>query len=292
MKHIGVIVNIKKPLALSELTLLTQYLETRAMKLVIPEELKHYVPAPDKIVPLPQLHEHCDLIVVMGGDGTLLWGARVGAYGNKPILGVNLGTLGFMVNTSIQELYPQLEKVLQGNYHMEERILLCAELYHSRVSIEKNEAPYWTHYALNDAVISRETLARMLHLRIYINKESVTEYRADGLIISTPTGSTAHSLSAGGPIVYPTLDALIITPICPHTMSNRPLLINGSDLIEVEVLSPNKNTHLTLDGQEGIRINNHDIIHIQKAKDTVHLVTNPSRTYFQVLHTKLHWGGN
>jgi NAD+ kinase len=253
------------------------------------EELAKILQKTDHQVSLTKMAQNCQLVIVLGGDGTLLWGARTGAYGKNPVLGVNLGSLGFLAGVSAKELYPTLEKILRGQYSVEKRIMLEAQVWrHEKNS--KSSKMIWKQSALNDAVISKETLARMVQLRISLNGRMVTEYRADGIIIASPTGSTAHSLSAGGPIVHPAVDALIITPICPHTFSNRPLIIKGSDEMAVEVLTSHQNTYLTLDGQEGISLQPGDIVKLHRSSKSIYLINCPTRDYYQVLHTKLHWG--
>jgi NAD+ kinase len=295
---IGIIANLKKPNAIREVNKLCKWLNGKGRKVIIPYTLAETARIQCEKSELSHLSRLCELIIVLGGDGTLLWGARMGVYGNKPVLGVNFGSLGFMVSTSFQELYQDLEKIIEGHYISEKRMMLEAVVHRNIQDADNSEeaevvsSPIWNNSALNEAVITKDTLARMIHLQININGKYVTEYRADGLIISSPTGSTAHSLSAGGPIVYPTMDALIITPICPHTLSNRPLIVKGSDIVDVTILTPQQNTYLTLDGQEGLALQPEDTVRIQKANRTVQLINSPTRDYFQILHAKLKWGGN
>ncbi len=297
IQHIGIIANLKKPNAIREVNKLCKWLSNRGKKVIIPYTLAETAKIHCEKTELSHLYRLCELIIVLGGDGTLLWGARMGVLGNKPVLGVNFGTLGFMVSTSFQELYEDLEKIIEGHFTTEKRMMLEAIVLRNSKDMDNGEesastSPIWSNTALNEAVITKDTLARMIHLKININGTYVTEYRADGLIISSPTGSTAHSLSAGGPIVYPTMDALIITPICPHTLSNRPLIIKGTDKVDVTILTPQQNTYLTLDGQEGLALQPEDTVRIQKASRSVQLINSPNRDYFQILHTKLKWGGN
>ena len=286
IKDIAVLANRKKPNALKEVMKLHRWLKRHRCNIYFSEELSAILNQPDERLPISQMPKKTQLAIVLGGDGTLLWGARVGAYGNNPVLGVNLGSLGFLVGVSTKELYPTLEKILKGNYSTDKRMMLEVQVLRK----SNKFSTLWKQIALNDVVISKETIARMVRLRITINGKIVNEYHADGLIVSSPTGSTAHSLSAGGPIVHPHLDALILTPICPHTLSNRPLIVDGSDELKIEIITPNQNTYLTVDGQEGSSLHNGDIIRIRRAKDTIHLITSPTRDYYQVLHTKLHWG--
>lgn len=292
IRRVGIIANLKKPTALEAVKQLCQWLSRHQYSYVLSEDLTRALQKSESGIPIAKISSDCQLVIVLGGDGTLLWGARAGAYGKKPVLGVNLGSLGFLSGVSSKELYPALEKILQGHYSTEKRIMLEAQVwrYKKNSANSKSLKMIWKQSALNDAVISKETLARMVQLRISLNDRMVAEYRADGIIIASPTGSTAHSLSAGGPIVHPAVDALIITPICPHTFSNRPLIIKGSDEMAVEVLTLHQNTYLTLDGQEGISLEPGDIVKLHRSSRAIYLVNCPTRDYYQVLHTKLHWG--
>lgn len=287
-KRIGIIANLKKPNALLEIQRLCQWLTDKQCQVIVTDELKGFVPQPYQLTEIEKLHQDSDLIIVLGGDGTLLWGARKKAYGSCPVLGVNFGTLGFLVNTSVGELYHKLESILANEYECDNRIMMEASILRKAPDNDDLHT-VWKQQALNDVVISRDTLSRIIKLRIHINQQLVNEYRADGLIISTPTGSTGHSLSAGGPIVYPTMDALIISPLCPHTLSNRPLIINGTDVVEIEIATPQNETYLTLDGQEGLHLQPHDRVIVQKSSQSIKLIST-NRTYFQILQTKLNWG--
>jgi len=288
IRRIGIIANLKKSMTLEEVKKLRQWLTRNHYSVILSEDLADVLKESTHRSSISNLSQKTQLVIVLGGDGTLLWGARSGAYGKNPVLGVNLGTFGFLAGVSVKELYPSLKKILQGNFTTEKRIMLEARVW--RAGKNKSAEMIWNHMALNDAVISKETLARMVQLRIHVNNRLVTEYYADGIIISTPTGSTAHSLSAGGPIVYPTVDAVIITPICPHTISNRPLIIKGSDEVQVEVMSSHQNTSLTLDGQEGTPLQPGDLVKIRRAARTLQLINSPVHDYYEVLQTKLHWG--
>ncbi len=292
IQRVGIIANLKKPMALEEVKKLCQWLSRHHYSYILLEELAKTLQKPSRQVPLSKMAQNCQLMIVLGGDGTLLWGARAGAYGKNPVLGVNLGSLGFLAGVSINELYPTLEKIMNDQFVTEKRIMLEAQVWRlkNKSGTSKSRIIVWKQAALNDAVITKETLARMVQLRIRVNTRLVTEYRADGIIIATPTGSTAHSLSAGGPIVHPAMDALILTPICPHTFSNRPLIITGSDELSVEVLTSHQNTYLTLDGQEGVSLEPGDIVKLHRSSKSIYLINCPTRDYYQVLHTKLHWG--
>jgi NAD+ kinase len=223
------------------------------------------------------------LLVVLGGDGTLLSAARYLGGEKVPILGVNLGGLGFLTEITLEELYPVLDRILDGKVETERRMRL-----HVAVIRQGDKAGEYT--ILNDAVISKTVLARIIHLRNSVDGAYVTTYRGDGVIICTPTGSTAYSLAAGGPIVYPSLDSVLITPICPHTLTNRPLLIPDRATVEFILETEESDVRLTLDGQIGCNLLPYDRICITKAQNHVLFIKSPYRDYFEILRTKLKWG--
>jgi NAD+ kinase len=225
---------------------------------------------------------HVDLIIVLGGDGTLLSVTR-GELGDTPVLGINLGYLGFLTEHSVEELFPMVDAVLEGRSTIQRRERLS-------VTVEMPGGNRLTHYVLNDAVVNKSAVARMVTLEVQVDGELLSRFRADGLIVATPTGSTAYNLSAGGPILYPTLNVIVVTPICPHTLTNRPIVLDLDSVIEVRLESPSEEVYITLDGQEGFPLTTYDVVRIQRCSEPVHLVEQPSRTYFQVLHRKLKWG--
>jgi NAD+ kinase len=229
------------------------------------------------------LPRQSDLLIVLGGDGTLLSAAREAANCKVPILPVNLGGLGFLTTVSQDELYGILEEIFSGQYRISERVMLEAEVIRGGQTIRRQ-------IALNEAVVNKAALARVMDLELRVNGEYVTTYKADGLIVSTPTGSTAYSLSAGGPIVYPTVEAFVITPICPHTLTNRPLVVPDTETIGVHFQSPDEPAFLTLDGQIGIEVNREEHIVLKKAPETLRLVRAAKKTYFEILRGKLKWG--
>lgn len=232
-----------------------------------------------------QIPSLADVIIVLGGDGTMLSVARL--VGNKgiPILGINLGGLGFITEVNRDEIYDAVERTLSGNCSIQERIMLTAVIHRHGERIAD-------FIVLNDVVINKGALARIIDLETYINHFYVTRFKADGLIVATPTGSTAYSLSAGGPILYPTLNSIVLTPICPHTLTNRPIVIPDNFIVEVALKSESEDVFLTLDGQVGFSLRKNDIVEVMKSEFTTKLLMPCESDYFQVLREKLKWGGD
>jgi NAD+ kinase len=228
------------------------------------------------------LASQVDLVVVLGGDGTLLSVTR-NEVGDTPVLGINMGSLGFLTEHSADNLFPMLKKALEGRAVVQRRERLD-------VTVSSSDREPTSARILNDAVINKGALARMIVLSVHVDGEFVSHVRADGLIISTPTGSTAYNLSAGGPILYPTLDAMVVTPICPHALTNRPIVLALNSVVEIRLEGPAEKVYVTLDGQQGFPITDGDLVRVQRCPEPIHLITEPSRSYFQVLHHKLKWG--
>jgi len=226
-----------------------------------------------------------DSLVVLGGDGTLLGAARtVGQYG-IPILGVNIGGLGFLTEIPLKRLYPAVEMMLQGRLEVESRLML-----ETRVLRDKSEICRFP--VLNDVVINKGALARIIDLDVHINDQFLTTFRSDGLIISTPTGSTAYNLSAGGPVLYPTLTNFVVTPICPFSLTNRPIILPDSDIVSIGMgKESEEEVSLTFDGQVGFDFSYGDRVVIHKSKNKIKLMKSPDQTYFEILRAKLMWGG-
>jgi NAD+ kinase len=227
---------------------------------------------------------HVDLLIVLGGDGTLLAAARALNRKPVPILAVNLGGLGFLTVITREELYPVLESVLAGSYRSERRVQVEGELIRADEVIS-------SFLALNDVVVNKGAIARILDFEVRVGDKLVSTYKSDGLVVSTPTGSTAYSLAAGGPIVTPEVAAFIITPICAHTLSHRPLVIPDTSTVDVVVKTQREAAYLTVDGQMGIAANSEDIVRMRKACSALEIIQPPARDYFEILRNKLKWGG-
>jgi NAD+ kinase len=224
-----------------------------------------------------------DLLISLGGDGTLLSVARAAGSRRVPILGVNLGTLGFLTEVNVEEMLPVLETVLAGRAQVVSRMRL--EAHATREGRELGQ-----FLALNDAVITKTALSRMIDLETFAGGEAVTTYHADGLIVSTPTGSTAYSLSAGGPLLLPGLEAIVLTPICPHSLTQRPLVLPVESEVEVVVRTRGGEATVTIDGQEGMELLDGDRVAMRRSPHPVDIIASPLRTRFQILQAKLRWG--
>jgi NAD+ kinase len=258
------------------------WLQSRGAEVFLDQTAADQFPINTRVAPPGTLVTQVDVVIVLGGDGTLLHAARLIGANGVPILGINLGSLGFLTEVKLDEMYAAFEGLLSGQYQSEERVLLDVEVV--------REGHAAAHYlALNDAVINKGALARIIELEVSVNSQPVLFTRADGLIISTPTGSTAYSLAAGGPILYPTLAAFIIAPICPHTLTNRPLVIPDRDVMEV-CLRRGTDVMLTVDGQVGMPLRQQDCLKLQRAQSTLKLVLPFGSTFFKLLREKLRWG--
>lgn len=224
-----------------------------------------------------------EMILVLGGDGTMLSAARLAEERGIPILGCNMGGLGFLTEVRIEQLYPALERVFSKDYVLDERLMLRARIHrHGEHVVQAT--------VLNDVVVSKGTLARMIEIRITIGDQFVTNLRGDGIIVSTPTGSTAYSLSAGGPIMSSSVPALLLTPICPHTLTHRPLLVPSQTVLEVTLTSKDDGAMVTFDGQVGVAMAQGDTVVIQTSDHRTQLIRFPESTYYDVLRRKLKWG--
>ncbi len=274
-RNIAIIIKKQKPEAEEAGRALQQWLAARQMAAtVLVNE-----PEPD----VPRLPSGTDCIVVLGGDGTLLSAARHYGQGGIPILGVNVGGLGFITAVGLKDLYPAMTQVIAGDYQVENRMLLSGAVWREGVQQCQQSV-------MNDVVINKGALARIVELQTSIDGEYLTTYRADGLIVSTPTGSTAYTLGAGGPIVFPSLHTITLIPICPFALTNRALILPDTATITVRMDDKARDVYVTFDGQLGFALAAGDVVEINKAPGTIRLIRSPYKSYFEILRTKLRWG--
>ncbi|HEX2483077.1 MAG TPA: NAD(+)/NADH kinase [Methylomirabilota bacterium] len=284
MRRIGVVARRDRAEALDVVRGLVQWLTAHGREVVVDSETAGGLGLPDVTVADRQaLPGKVDLIVVLGGDGTLLAVARLVEGLDVPILGVNLGGLGFLTATTLEALFPTLEAVLRGEYSAEDRLVLVAGL-------TRGGAPVAEQLALNDVVVAKGALGRLIDLDVRADGQPMTAYRGDGLIIATPTGSTAYNLSAAGPILFATMDAVVLTPICSHTLTNRPIVLPASIRLEVTLLTEAPDVVLSVDGQPGPPVTAGDVVQVRQAAARIRLIRDPRKSYFEVLRTKLKWG--
>lgn len=288
IKRIGLVLKPHQPEALKTICELTQWLTARGIELVggpeiERERIQQQTGCSVREVPSDKLAHEVDLVLVLGGDGTMIATARMIGDSDVPVLGVNFGGLGYLAEFRIGELHSALEAILAGNYRLDKRVMLSVELLRGHESITKNRV-------LNDVVINKSALARIIEIEAYFNQQFVNSFRADGLIVSTPTGSTAYNLSAGGPVVFPSMNAIVITPICPFTLSNRPIVVPDDSDIELRLKTDKEDVALTLDGQVGFALQVEDRVMIRKSNTTFKLIQPANRNYFDVLRDKLRWG--
>ncbi len=281
MNRIGIICKTGRPEPAGILKILLPWLTDKGYEVFIDEETAAFLQVRGySRADIPSLSE---VVIVFGGDGTMLGVARLIAGKGVPILGVNLGGLGFITEVNRDEVFEILDEMLSGKCSIEDRIMLA-------VRVQRNGKAVADFTVLNDVVINKGALARIIDLETYVSGKYVTTFRSDGLIISTPTGSTAYSLSAGGPILYPTLSSIVLTPICPHTLTNRPIVLPDNVAILVTLRAASEDVFLTLDGQIGFSLQRDDTVEVMKALFTTKLLIPMERDYFHVLRTKLKWG--
>ncbi len=288
IRRVGVVIKPNHAEALQTTCRLVEWLTAHGIKLFGTTDLgREWIEAETgcqiEIVPHDRLAASVDLIVVLGGDGTMIATSRMMGDYDVPVLGINYGTLGYLAEFRVEELIPALESVLTGDYRIDTRVRVAVDLYRSGEMLMHQRA-------LNDVVINKSALARIIEIEARMNGMLISGFRADGLIVSTPTGSTAYNLSAGGPVVYPSMNALVIAPICPFTLSDRPIVVPDDCLIELRLRTPNEEVVLTLDGQFGLPIQTEDRILIRKSLTTFKIVQPMNRNYFEVLREKLRWG--
>lgn len=286
MKKIGIVAKIQYPDTRSVLEKLIPWLSQQEKEVFMDADTASGLGKdiqPDKVYKKSKIPSLVDAIIVLGGDGTLLSVARLVEGRNIPIIGVNLGGLGFLTEVTLDEIYTTLDKLFKGEFVPDPRLLLRSHVYRQGERVAQS-------YCLNDTVVSKGTQARMIKLEIAINGQFVTSLRGDGLIVATPTGSTAYSLSAGGPIINPAVEALILTPICPHTLTNRPIVIPATAKIEVILKSKDEGTMVTFDGQVGFALRHEDVVEIEASEHKIILARAPDKNYYEILRTKLKWG--
>jgi NAD+ kinase len=288
IKRIGIVLKPHQRDALKTICDLVTWLDERGIELVggpeiERERIEHETGCAISEVPHDEIAASADLMLVLGGDGTMIATARMVGDREVPVLGINYGGLGYLAEFRIEELYHALESILSGNFRLDKRVMLDVELKRGDESITRNRV-------LNDVVINKSALARIIEIEAYLNRHFVNSFRADGLIISTPTGSTAYNLSAGGPVIFPSMNAVVITPICPFTLSNRPIVVPDDATIELLLKTDQEEVTLTLDGQVGFELNVEDRVVIRKSSMTFNLVQPSNRNYFDVLRDKLRWG--
>lgn len=288
MEKIGLYAKRTNPDAIKVAEELCLWLQKRQIEVWVEEELGADIRAAN-----PRMEFICanaddipgkvEVIVVLGGDGTLISVARSVGSRAVPILGVNLGSLGFLTEITLDELYPQLERVISGNFSVSERIRLDCHIKRDGDNVAE-------YQVLNDVVINKGALARIVDIEIWVGRDYLTTFKADGLIISSPTGSTAYNMAAGGPIVYPGVNCLMITPICPHMLTNRPIIVSDRSVLTVKMRFDNERVFCTADGQVGMALQGHDVLEIKQAQVGTHLIKSATKDYFEVLRTKLRWG--
>ncbi len=282
IKRIGITSKPKKLEVREIVPPLLDWLRQRGVEALIDRETAANIGSDRSSVTRSELPGQVDLIIVFGGDGTLLATARAVNRRPIPLLAVNLGGLGFLTVISREELYPTLERVLAGQFSTERRVQIEADA-------GRADEVIGSFLALNDVVLNKGAIARVLDFDVCVDGQFISTYKADGLIVSTPTGSTAYSLAAGGPVITPAVQAFIVTPICAHTLTNRPIVLPDNVNITVQVKSERESVYLTVDGQVGIAVRSGDTVRIRKANSTVELVKS-EKSYFEILRQKLKWG--
>ena len=282
-KTIGVVVGPQKTDALAVVRQLHAWCEEHSIALRAAAPVAEQVACPPLSVRDDELDEQVDLIVVLGGDGTMLGAARLVGTRRIPVLGVNFGSLGYLTEFTLAELFTALDGWRAGHFDVDHRMVIEVSRIRGGQTLE-------TQRALNDAVINQSARARMIEFDCYVNEHFVNSFRADGMIVATPTGSTAYSLSAGGPIVHPSMSAILLTPICPHTLSNRPVVLPDDVVVDLALKQTGDGAVLTIDGQRTVSLTPDDRILVRRSPTTFDLVRPTNRNYFEVLRTKLKWG--
>jgi NAD+ kinase len=279
--RIGIIANRKRPRADQIVREVLDWIITHQQEYFVSDDLADLAPDPDRAMKHKELCASCDLIISMGGDGTLLATAREVGSSEIPILGVNLGSLGFLTQIAAQDVTEFLQEIVDGNHEVQSRMMLQASL--------KNSGQEHVYNALNDVVVDRGSVARLIQLDLYVNDEYISTYRADGLIICTPTGSTAYNSAVGGPILNPLMQAITASPMAPQSLAARPLIFDGDDIIRIKVPSQEHTALMTIDGQISAPVGDEVEVEIKRSKSVTKLVTFPHNSFYKILRTKLHW---
>lgn len=280
MSRIGIIPNLSKDNNLYLTESIVKWLLDNNQEVLINNGIALKLGKPELGSKNEDIYMNSDFIIVLGGDGTLLNIARQSACYDVPLFGINLGHLGFLTEVEAEEMFPALEKLIKGEYEIEKRMMLEATVETDNIEKERS-------VALNDIGITKGPFSRIIRLGIYINDNFVDLYSADGVVISSPTGSTAYSLSAGGPIVSPDVEVMIITPICPHILHSRSIVVSNNDEVKVEICNNNTEVMLTIDGQQGYKLKAGDIVTVRQAKCYTNLIKLRDRNFFQVLRKKI-----
>jgi NAD+ kinase len=283
-EKIGIIPNLNKPQSLETAEHLIKWIEDKGAKVLLNEITANEVRRPDLAMRTSDIYKNADFLIVLGGDGTLLSVARQVTWYGTPILGVNLGHLGFLTELELDNMYDGLDRIRQGEYREDRRMMLEA-------TVIKNNMITDSFFGLNDVVITKGSFSRIIHLKTSINNRYIETYPADGLIISSPTGSTAYSLSAGGPILSPDVSGMVITPISPHTLNSRSIVISDKQVVKVEVVGSQTDVMLTIDGQQGYKLNSGDIVMVKKADMTANMIRLKDKDFYDILRTKLNERG-
>ncbi|HNZ64644.1 MAG TPA: NAD(+)/NADH kinase [Smithella sp.] len=282
IKKIGIVANIEKENIAGQVKSLKKWLEEQHVQVFLEMAISGKIDSSGGLS-WNDLARKSELVVALGGDGTMLRAAHYLAGHRVPLLGINLGSFGYLTEVNLNEIHSTLELIISGNVVTERRMMLD-------VSIKRGKTVTNVGSVLNDVVINRGDLSRMNELEMEVNGSYLTTYKGDGLIVSTPTGSTAYSLSAGGPIVFPGNDLIIVNPICPHTLTNRPIIFSENSSLRITLWSKDKGAMLTLDGQEAYKIKSGDVVTVKKSKHSTTLVLSPYRSYGEILRSKLGWG--
>lgn len=285
LKKIGLIGKYGKDELGQDMRLLADFLLERNLEVIAESGTAKLIGHPEiKGEEIERIGEFIDLAIVIGGDGTMLYVARNLADYEVPLIGINQGRLGFLTDIAPTDMLTEIGKILDGDFRNEFRFLLHAEVMRAGKIVH-------TAVAMNDVVINKGELARLIEFEVYLDGEFVNSIRADGMIVATPTGSTAYALSAGGPILHPTLPAMAVVPVCPHTLSDRPIVVSCDSVVETIIMElGDQRSYLTLDGQASVSLQDHDHVYVRKLAHPLELIHPSDRSHYNVLRAKLHWG--